>query len=42
VHVFELFSDPNAVADTIVRMLGAGTSAAITEPIDVISSTDRG
>ncbi|HEY2644794.1 MAG TPA: AAA family ATPase [Galbitalea sp.] len=42
VHVFELFSDPNGVADTIVRMLGAAPGAAITEPIPVISSTDRG
>ena len=36
VHVFELFSDPDAVAAGIVRMLGADGSAAITEPIQTI------
>jgi hypothetical protein len=41
VHVFELFSDPDAVAGTIVRMLGAETAAPNTEPIPIMSSQDR-
>jgi hypothetical protein len=36
VHAFELFSDPDAVARSIVTMLGAEVSP-ITEPIPVIS-----
>ena len=35
VHAFELFSEPDAVADRIVAMLGLDT-APITEPISVI------
>ena len=34
VHAFELFSDPDAVADRIVDLLGAGTDAA-TEPVAI-------
>ncbi|MET4782441.1 hypothetical protein ABIB56_002448 [Glaciihabitans sp. UYNi722] len=37
VHAFELFSEPDAVADRIVTMLGLDT-APITEPIPVIST----
>src|SRR5690606_22986670 len=36
VHAFELFSDPDTVADRIVGMLGA-TNGPITEPIPVIT-----
>jgi hypothetical protein len=39
VHVFELFSDPDAVAAGIVRMLGADEPAAITEPIQIIPAS---
>jgi hypothetical protein len=35
VHAFELFSDPDAVADRIVGMLGAN-GAPITEPITIV------
>lgn len=35
VHAFELFSEPDAVADRIVAMLGL-TSAPITEPIAIV------
>jgi hypothetical protein len=35
VHVFELFSDPDAVAQSIVKLLGASAPAAVTEPIDL-------
>ncbi len=35
VHAFELFSDPDAVADRITTMLGAST-APITEPIAIV------
>jgi hypothetical protein len=37
VHSFELFSDPDAVADRIVVMLGAN-QAPITEPIAIVSA----
>ncbi|MCU1525411.1 MAG: family ATPase [Microbacteriaceae bacterium] len=37
VHAFELFSEPDAVADRVVAMLGLDT-APITEPIPVVSS----
>jgi hypothetical protein len=37
VHAFELFSDPDAVADRIVTMLGA-PQAPITEPIPIVSA----
>ena len=36
VHVFELFSDPDAVAQSIVKLLGASAPAAVTEPIDIV------
>ena len=36
VHVFELFSDPDAVAQSIVTLLGARAPAAVTEPIDIV------
>ena len=36
VHVFELFSDPDAVAQSIVKLLGASAPAAVTEPIDIL------
>jgi hypothetical protein len=35
VHAFELFSDPDAVANRIVTMVGAGQSL-ITEPIPIV------
>jgi very-short-patch-repair endonuclease len=35
VHSFELFSDPDAVADRIVVMLGASKAPA-TEPISIV------
>ena len=34
IHVFELFSDPDAVAQNVVNLLGANAPAAITEPIE--------
>ncbi|MBC7401809.1 MAG: ATP-binding protein [Microbacteriaceae bacterium] len=37
VHAFELFSEPDAVADRIVRMLGA-TSAPETQPIPIVGT----
>ncbi len=37
VHAFELFSEPDAVADRIVELLGA-TAAPITEPIAIVSA----
>jgi hypothetical protein len=37
VHSFELFSDPDAVADRVVAMLGA-PAAPITEPIPIITA----
>jgi hypothetical protein len=36
VHVFELFSDPDAVAESVVKLLGASAPAAVTEPIDIV------
>jgi hypothetical protein len=47
VHVFELFSDPDAVAQSVVKLLGAAAPAPVTEPIDVVpvplgSATPRG
>jgi hypothetical protein len=36
VHVFELFSDPDAVAQSIVKLLGTSAPAAVTEPIDIV------
>jgi hypothetical protein len=36
VHAFELFRDPDAVADRVVAMLGAGR-APVTEPIPVVA-----
>ncbi|MDQ1569749.1 MAG: hypothetical protein QOF79_423 [Actinomycetota bacterium] len=41
VHVFELFSDPNAVAAKVVKLLGADDAAPITEPISIVSTTPR-
>lgn len=38
VHSFELFSDPDAVAGKVVRLLGAETATPNTEPIQVIRS----
>jgi hypothetical protein len=38
VHAFELFSDPDQVADRVARMLGA-EAALDTEPLAVISTT---
>jgi hypothetical protein len=42
VHAFELFSEPDAVADRVVELLGfetpRGDSSQITEPIDVVSA----
>lgn len=35
VHAFELFSDPDAVANRVVTMLG-GNTAAVTEPIAIV------
>jgi hypothetical protein len=35
VHVFELFSDPDAVAESVVKLLGATALPAVTEPIDL-------
>jgi len=37
VHAFELFSEPDAVADRILRMLGA-TSAPETQPIPIVGT----
>ncbi len=37
VHAFELFSDPDAVADNIARMLGL-SEAPITQPVTVVPS----
>ena len=37
VHAFELFSDPDAVADRITKMLGLDTSP-VTEPIQIVSA----
>jgi hypothetical protein len=37
VHAFELFSDPETVANRVVSMLG-GDPAPITEPIPVVSN----
>lgn len=37
VHAFELFSNPGAVADRIVGILG-GTPAPVTEPLDVVQT----
>ncbi|MDQ1526354.1 MAG: hypothetical protein QOG18_967, partial [Microbacteriaceae bacterium] len=37
VHSFELFSDPDAVADRIVGLLGAN-QAPTTEPIAIVSA----
>jgi hypothetical protein len=42
VHVFELFSDPDAVAGKIVRLLGAESATPKTEPIQIVASFDRG
>ncbi len=39
VHAFELFSEPDAVADRIVTMLGA-TSAPDTQPIPIVGAAD--
>jgi hypothetical protein len=36
VHAFELFSDPDAVADRITKMLGLDTSP-VTEPIQIVA-----
>jgi hypothetical protein len=36
VHVFELFSDPDAVAQSVVKLLGASAPAAVTEQIDIL------
>jgi hypothetical protein len=41
VHVFELFSDPDAVAGKIVRLLGAESATPNTEPIQIVASFDR-
>ncbi|NEM91368.1 AAA family ATPase [Galbitalea soli] len=41
VHSFELFSDPDAVAAKVMRLLGAD-AAPITEPIPVIPTPARG
>lgn len=40
VHSFELFSDPNAVANRVCTMLGV-TTAPITEPIAVVSTPSQ-
>jgi len=37
VHAFELFGDPDAVADRVVTMLGARDAAPATQPIPVLS-----
>jgi len=37
VHSFELFSDPDAVASRVVRLLGAD-ELVVTQPIDVVTS----
>ena len=39
VHAFELFSDPDAVADRVVSILGA-SQAPITEPIPVVAAQE--
>ena len=36
VHAFELFSDPDAVADRVVTLLG-GNPAPVTEPVSIVS-----
>jgi hypothetical protein len=40
VHVFELFSDPDAVAAKVVRLLGADEATPVTEPIQIVNSAD--
>jgi hypothetical protein len=42
VHLFDLFSDPDAVASTVVRMLGADDLLPVTEPIDMVTTLGRG
>jgi hypothetical protein len=41
VHVFELFSDPDAVAASVVTMLGAESATAVTEQIDMLPLLGR-
>ncbi len=38
VHAFELFSEPDAVADRIVTMLGATSAAHDTQPIPIVGT----
>jgi hypothetical protein len=38
IHVFELFSDPDSVAQAVVKLLGANAPAAVTEPIGIVPS----
>ncbi len=40
VHAFELFSNPDAVADRIIGILGVNTSP-VTEPIAIVSSSSN-
>lgn len=41
VHIFELFSDPDAVARRIVGMLGVDAAQPVTEPIAVVSGAQQ-
>jgi hypothetical protein len=41
VHVFELFSDPDAVAMKIVKLLGAEDATPVTEPISTVPALAR-
>jgi hypothetical protein len=41
VHVFELFSDPDAVAAKVVKLLGADDAVPVTEPIHIVAPEPR-
>jgi hypothetical protein len=41
IHVFELFSDPDAVATRVVTLLGATSSQAPTQPMDALPLDSR-